>query len=122
MVLAASTQQVLDNVEHASQTEPCLLCLLSHTPTSHTSNEHTHTLNQQPSPVVIAAAAAAEAGDILDDIDWTEDMPVPVKRRVRALKEVQQQYDDLMRDFIKERAALMAKYETAAGEVVVGKV
>lgn len=52
----------------------------------------------------------------MEDIDWTEDMPVPIKRRVRALKEVQTQYDDLMRDFIKERAALQAKYEKAAGE------
>lgn len=52
----------------------------------------------------------------MDDIDWTEDMPVPVKRRVRALKEVQGQYDELMRDFIKERAELQAKYEKAAGE------
>lgn len=52
----------------------------------------------------------------MDDIDWTEDMPVPVKRRVRALKEVQGQYDELMRDFIKERAELQAKYEKAAGK------
>lgn len=59
--------------------------------------------------------AAAAAGDMLEDIDWTEDMPVPVQRRVRALKEVQGEYDTLMREFIKERAALQAKYEKAAG-------
>lgn len=45
-------------------------------------------------------------------------MPVPVKRRVRALKEVQGQYDELMRDFIRERAELQAKYEKAAGACV----
>jgi hypothetical protein len=42
-------------------------------------------------------------------------MPVPIKRRVKALKEVQVQYEELMKDFIKERAALQAKYEQAAG-------
>lgn len=68
-------------------------------------------LSSVQKPVIAAAAAA---GDIMDDIDWTEDMPVPVKRRVRALKEVQGQYDELMRDFIKERAELQAKYEKAA--------
>jgi hypothetical protein len=56
---------------------------------------------------------------MLGEIDWTEDMPVPVKRRVAALREVQGQYDELMREFIKERAALQAKYEKAAGETSV---
>lgn len=61
-------------------------------------------------------AAAAAADDMLDeDMDWTDDLPVPVKRRVQALREVQAQYDKLMREFIKERATLAAKYETAAG-------
>lgn len=59
--------------------------------------------------------AAAAAGDIMDDVDWTEDMPVPVKRRVAALREVQKEYDTLMMDFIKERAELQAKYEKQAG-------
>lgn len=58
----------------------------------------------------------AAAGDFADDvIDWTEDMPVPVKRRVAALREVQQEYDNLMQQFVKERAELLAKYQTQAG-------
>jgi hypothetical protein len=56
---------------------------------------------------------------VLEDIDWTEDMPVPIKRRVKALKEVQAQYEELMKDFIKERAALQAKYEKAAGGCLI---
>lgn len=68
-----------------------------------------------PTPLQSVVVAAAAAGDMLEDIDWTEDMPVPVQRRVRALKEVQGEYDTLMREFIKERAALQAKYEKAAG-------
>jgi hypothetical protein len=35
------------------------------------------------------AVRATAADDLLDDIDWTEDMPVPVKRRVAALRELQ---------------------------------
>lgn len=63
----------------------------------------------------LAAPPAAAAGDIADDIDWTEDMPVPVKRRVSALREVQQDYDKLIRQFVRERAELQAKYEQQAG-------
>jgi len=58
----------------------------------------------------------AAAGDFVDDvIDWTEDMPVPVKRRVAALREVQKDYDNLMQQFVKERAELLAKYQKQAG-------
>lgn len=66
----------------------------------------------QPLRAADDAAAAALADD--DDIDWTEDMPAPVKRRVAALREVQGEYDALNREFVKERADLQAKYEQRA--------
>jgi hypothetical protein len=68
-----------------------------------------HSLQLAPPPAVAA-------GDIAEDIDWTEDMPVPVKRRVAALREVQGDYDKLIKQFIRERAELQAKYEQQAGE------
>lgn len=40
---------------------------------------------------------------------------VPVKRRVAALREVQSDYDTLIKQFQKERAELQAKYEKQAG-------
>jgi hypothetical protein len=68
----------------------------------------------------LAPPPAVAAGDIADDIDWTEDMPVPVKRRVAALREVQEDYDKLIKQFIKERAELQAKYEQQAGAETCG--
>jgi hypothetical protein len=65
----------------------------------------------------LAPPPAVAAGDIAEDIDWTEDMPVPVKRRVAALREVQGDYDKLIKQFIRERAELQAKYEQQAGEI-----
>jgi hypothetical protein len=55
-------------------------------------------------------------GDIFEDIDWTEGMEVPVKRRVAALREVQSDFDQLQKAFIKEQAELEAKYEKLTSE------
>eukprot|EP00879_Flechtneria_rotunda_P029067 GHRR01031329.1.p2 GENE.GHRR01031329.1~~GHRR01031329.1.p2 ORF type:complete len:103 (+),score=44.40 GHRR01031329.1:436-744(+) len=65
--------------------------------------------------VQVAAPPQVAAGDIAGDIDWTEDMAVPVKRRVAALRQLQSDYDALQKQFIKERAELQAKYEQQAG-------
>jgi len=50
-------------------------------------------------------------GDIFEDIDWTEGMEVPVKRRVAALREVQEEFDKLQKAFNKEQAELEVKYQ-----------
>jgi nucleosome assembly protein 1-like 1 len=69
-----------------------------------------------PPPRAAASGAAADALDDDDeaDIDWTEDMPAPVRRRVRALRDVQARMDDLARKLARERAALEAKFEREA--------
>uniref|UniRef100_A0A383V5W6 Nucleosome assembly protein n=1 Tax=Tetradesmus obliquus TaxID=3088 RepID=A0A383V5W6_TETOB len=74
------------------------------------------------SRAVLAPPPAVAAGDIAEDIDWTEDMPVPVKRRVAALREVQEDYDKLIKQFIKERAELQAKYEQQAAPMMDKRV
>lgn len=72
------------------------------------------------SPLVAAAAApeGAEGGaaDAFDDIDWTEDMPGPVRRRVAALRGVQERQDEVNRAFVRERAEIEAKYAKQLGE------
>eukprot|EP00879_Flechtneria_rotunda_P006760 GHRR01007104.1.p1 GENE.GHRR01007104.1~~GHRR01007104.1.p1 ORF type:complete len:348 (+),score=127.01 GHRR01007104.1:91-1134(+) len=67
-----------------------------------------------PCRSMVAAPPQVAAGDIAGDIDWTEDMAVPVKRRVAALRQLQSDYDALQKQFIKERAELQAKYEQQA--------
>ncbi|GBF96552.1 hypothetical protein Rsub_09135 [Raphidocelis subcapitata] len=63
--------------------------------------------------VAAAAAPVPEAAPVenFDDIDWTEDLPTPVRRRVAALREVQSKQDEIMRGFIQERAELEVKYQ-----------
>jgi hypothetical protein len=78
---------------------------------------HTHLYLSHACILQLAPPPAVAAGDIAEDIDWTEDMPVPVKRRVAALREVQGDYDKLIKQFIRERAELQAKYEQQAGEI-----
>ncbi|KAF8057726.1 NAP1 [Scenedesmus sp. PABB004] len=65
-----------------------------------------------------AEPASAAAADLADDIDWTEDMPGPVRRRVAALREVQGDYDTLLQAFVRERAELQAKYEKQAAPLL----
>ena len=55
-------------------------------------------------------------GDIFEDIDWTEGMEVPVKRRVAALREVQEEADKLQKAFNKEQAELEVKYQKLTSE------
>jgi hypothetical protein len=76
-----------------------------------------HAGRRAPRAVVAARAAPASAADLADeedDLDWTEDMPAPVRRRVRALRDVQARADDLARALARERAALEAKFEREA--------
>jgi hypothetical protein len=65
-----------------------------------------------------ADAAAADALDDEGDVDWTEDMPAPVRRRVRALRDVQERLDDLARRLARERASLEARYEGEAAPLL----
>jgi hypothetical protein len=55
-----------------------------------------------------AAAAAAAA-------------TAQVRRRVAALREVQEKQDTLMKDFVRERAELEAKYQQQLGESFTGR-
>jgi len=66
----------------------------------------------------LAAAADDDEDEDEDDVDWTEDMPAPVRRRVRALRGVQERLDDLSRRLARERAALEAKYEHEAAPLL----
>jgi len=73
-----------------------------------------------------AVRAAAVVGDApvvenYDDIDWTEDLPTPVRRRVAALREVQTQQDEVNKAFVRERAELEAKYQKQLGERMRGE-
>jgi hypothetical protein len=69
-------------------------------------------------PLAAAADALVQGDEGDDDVDWTEDMPAPVRRRVRALRGVQERLDDLSRRLARERAALEAKYEKEAAPLL----
>lgn len=109
----SSSQSILLLYLHARTAVPGPATAIPHT-TSHAHGSctarRTDTTSSQAQP------PQAAAGELMEDIDWTEDMPVPIKRRVAALREVQGEYDTLLKEFVRERADLQAKYEAAAGK------
>lgn len=68
---------------------------------------------------LITRAASEEEGAAFDEQDILADLPVPIRRRVMALRDTQQKYDDIYVNFIKERAELEAKYQKIFSEWLV---
>ncbi|KAI8466552.1 MAG: nucleosome assembly protein-domain-containing protein [Monoraphidium minutum] len=66
---------------------------------------------QQPKARLVRAAPEGEQFENFEDIDWTEDLPTPVRRRVAALREVQTKQDEVTKVFVRERAELEAKFQ-----------
>lgn len=60
---------------------------------------------------LLVARAAGEGEEAFDEQDILADLPTPIRRRVMALREMQQRYDDITVQFIRERSELEAKYQ-----------